>query len=160
MRAESLLFGLADVRDALGPRVQLEVARENGSSTGVGEVVRSAAADSAFRRFKGTVTLDGQSRPLAVSGLSLVFDTPAKAARTFEVVAEAAHLRTRLEGCSVAVETVTSPAGLVSYWGFLWLDEAIVIVTIDTVDPQQVSITDLRSLVMVAARRLEMAHNT
>jgi hypothetical protein len=89
--------------------------------------------------------------------MALVFDAPEKAAHTFAQVARAAHLSTDVDGSHVAVETVTGPTGLVSYWGFLHRRQAIVIVTLDTVDPQHVSIADLRSLVSQIAVRLQRA---
>lgn len=120
-----------------------------------GGTLRAAAVDSAFRRFGGEVTLDGAPRPAAVSVMALIFDSVATATHTFAQVAEAAHLKTQVDGCDVAVETVTGSGGLVSYWGFVHRDEAIVILTLDTVDPQDVSVSDLRALVVAAGRRLQ-----
>ena len=71
------------------------------------------------------------------------------------MVAEAAHLKTRLGQCEVAVETTSASGGLVSYWGYVYLGSQIVILTLDTVDPQAVSMTHFRSLVQAAAARLE-----
>ena len=96
-------------------------------------------------------------RPIAVGALALVFDSDVKAERTFAQVADAAHVRAQVDGCAVAVETVTGAGGLVSYWGFLHRDAAIVVLTLDTVDPQYVSVADLRALVSVTAERLEAA---
>jgi hypothetical protein len=112
------------------------------------------AVDSAYRRFTGDVTSNGATRRLAVSVMALLFDSPEKVRHTYQQVADAAHLRTQIQGADVAVETVTAPSGLVSYWGYVFRDSVIVIVTLDTLDPQQVSIADLRSLMTVAARKL------
>jgi hypothetical protein len=46
---------------------------------------------------------------------------------------------------------------LVSYWGFVHRREVIMILAIDTLDPQHLSVSDLRALVIRAARRLEAA---
>jgi hypothetical protein len=118
-------------------------------------VIQAAAKDSAFRRFTGEVALPDGERPVTVSAMALIFDSAALAARTFDRVAEAAHLRAKLDGCDVAVETVTSTGGLVSYWGYVHRDAALVVLTLDTLDPQHISVADLRSLTRVAADRLE-----
>jgi hypothetical protein len=113
--------------------------------------------DSAFRRFTGQVEVDGHSSPVTAGVLVLVFDSPEKAQRTFSQVGQAAHLRTEVEGCNAAVETVTSSNALVSYWGFVQREDVITVLTLDTVDPQEISVADLRSLVSAVGRRLESA---
>ena len=123
----------------------------------MGEVLRSAAADSAFAQFAGRVQLDERELPMAVGMMALIFDSRAKAEQTFARVAEAAHMRTQMDGASVAVETVTAANGMVSYWGYVQRDDAIVILTLDTLDPHHLSVADLRSLVEVAADRLDGA---
>lgn len=126
------------------------------SSQPLGEVLRSAAADSAYVRFTGGAIVDGDERPVTVGSLALVFDSGSKADRTFGQVAQAAHLRTEMEGASMAVETVTGAAGLVSYWGYVHRGPAIVILTLDTLDPQEISMTEFRSLVLRTAERLDV----
>lgn len=154
IKAETLLLSASDVAGALGPRAQVAIAQAQSPAQSIGDVLRAAATDSAFRNFRGSLTADGVDHPLAAGILALVFDVPAKADRTFGQVAKAAHLRTQLEGANVAVETVTAPSGLVSYWGYVQRGAALVIVTLDTLDPQYVSIADLRSLVAATADRL------
>lgn len=156
MKAQALLLTPRDIQSALGPRVHVESASPAQQGGPVaGDIIRAAAMDSAYRRFTGDLTTDGTSLPIAVSVMALVFDTLDKVRRMYSQVAQAAHLRTQVQECEVAVETVTAPNGLVSYWGFVHLGKAIVIVTLDTLDPQQLSVADLRSLVTVAARKLE-----
>jgi hypothetical protein len=89
--------------------------------------------------------------------MALIFDSKATATHTFDQVAAVAHLRAQLNGSDVAVETVTAPGGLISYWGFVHKDEAIVVLTLDTLDPQRVSVSDLRTLASATAKRLEAA---
>ena len=86
--------------------------------------------------------------------LALIFDSSEKAGRTFTQVAQAAHLRTEMDGAEVAVETVTAPSGLVSYWAYVHRDSAIIILTLDTLDPQQIAMSEFRGLVVRAAERL------
>jgi hypothetical protein len=87
----------------------------------------------------------------------LRFGDDRTAGETFDRVGGAAHLRTRIGECQVAVETVTAPSGLVSYWAYVYLLRNIVILTMDTLDPQRVSMSDFRQLVTGAAERLERA---
>ena len=117
--------------------------------------MRAAAVDTAFRRYVGTLNADDATLPVAVSAMALVFGSVDRADHIFAQVAEAAHLRADVDGCTVAVETATGPSGLVSYWGFLHRGDAIVVVTLDSLDPQRLSVADLRSLVRVVAVRLE-----
>lgn len=151
--ASRLLLTAGEVRAALGLQARVEVGA-GASPPAPGEVLRAAATDSAYRRFTGTSSSGEVTHPLAVSILVLVFDAEDKALRTFSQVAQAAHLRAPVDGCDVAVETVTAPSGLISYWGFVHRAEVIEVITLDTLDPQQLSIADLRSLVTLAATKL------
>jgi hypothetical protein len=157
MKADSLLLTPGEVAAALGSRAEIQSTGTQAPGQSIGDVVRAAASDSAYRHFRGVLTVGENERPLAAGIMALVFDAESKAERTFTQVAQAAHLRTELEGCNVAVETVTASSGLVSYWGFVQRGVALVIVTIDTLDPQQVSVADLRSLVAATAVRLDQA---
>lgn len=157
VKAEALLLSLEDVRVALGSDVRVENVEGPTSPSGTGQVLRAAALDSGYRQYSGNLIGEEGKRPVAVSFLALVFDSPSKASRTFTQVADAAHLRTQLDGASVAVETVTAAGGLVSYWGFIHKSEAIVVLTLDTVDPQRLSVGDLRSLATLTVARLESA---
>jgi hypothetical protein len=157
IQATRLLLGQEDIRSALGAHVRLSVSRVPGAAASIGSVVAAAARDSAYRSYTGTLTVEDTERPIAVGMMGLVFASTETAERTFTHVASAAHMRARVRDCNVAVETVTAPNGLVSYWGFLQRRESIVILTLDTMDPQIVSMTDFRSLVMAAAERIESA---
>lgn len=155
MKAAYLLLEESDVKRALGGDVVLHLSREHAAVRAIGNVVAQAAVDAAFRSFAGHALLEGAPRPIAVGEMVLMFDNAEKALKTFSVVAEAAHLRTRLGGSSVAVETITTPAGLVSYWGFVHYWRVIAVLTLDTVDPNEVSMTNFRSLVTRSAERVE-----
>jgi hypothetical protein len=85
----------------------------------------------------------------------LTFDPAERASHTFDQVAQAAHLRTELEGAAVAVETVTGQQGVVSYWGYIHRGSVIIVLTLDTLDPQAVSMSEFRALVTRAAERLQ-----
>lgn len=154
LRAGALLPTLDEVQKALGPAVHVE-SPSGQTIGGLGDVIRSAAVDSGFRRFSGQMTQGDQTAPIAVSALALVFASRDIASRMYSHVAEAAHLRIQLSGCDVAVETVSSKRDVVSYWGFLHRDQVIVVLTLDTLDVQPVSIADLRSLVLATADKLE-----
>jgi hypothetical protein len=154
MNAATLLLTPQEVRDALSIPVLVERGQYKRPPQNVGNIVRTAAADSAFEHFNGHLLLDDEEKPFAVSIMALVFDAAGKAEHTFQQVATAAHLRTQLDGCNVAVETATAPSGLVSYWGFVQRSNALVIVTLDTINPRVLSIADLRSLVTATARHL------
>ena len=158
-KAENLLLTAADVREALGATVQVTPGATPDSG-GLGAVLQAAARSYAFRRFDGHSVGDDAERPLAVSSMALVFAPASVAETTFRNLAAAAHLSTEVDGVSVAVETVTAPNGLVSYWGFVQRDDAIVVVTLDTLDPQRISVADLRSLVGNVARRFEQMGRT
>jgi hypothetical protein len=155
--AEQCMLSAEEIAQALGPRAHVERGRAQGPAGAVGEVVRAAAVDSAFRSYVGRIDFDEGPVPIAVSILALIFGTPESAERTFDHVARAAHLRTVIDESEVAVETIAGAAGMVSYWGFLHRAEAIVVLTLDTLSPQDVSVADLRSLVTAAAPRLAEA---
>ena len=152
-RAERLLLTEQEIIRALGSDAYVRADAEAGPSA-VGEVLRAAAVESAYRRFRGRIVVEDVERAITISCLALVFDSEAVTDRTFRQVAEAAHLRTRLNDVDVAVETVTAPSGLVSYWGYAEAGSVIVVVTLDTVDPREVSIAELRSILSVLVTRL------
>lgn len=154
IHAEALLPSADEVRDALGSRVFVEEAGARSGAEVSGDVIKSAARDSAYRHFQGGLVGAGPEHPVAVNAMGLIFDTATRAERTFAEVAKAAHLKTQVDQCDVAVETVTGSSGLVSYWGYVQRGPALVILTVDTLDPQEVSIADLRSLVSVVTSRL------
>ena len=154
MRASDALLGQNDIARALGSEAQVEEDRSPTPSA-LGQVLQAAAIDSAYRRFSGRY--GPEPTPFAVAELALVFDSAATAAKTFDHVAEAAHLRMHMEGADVAVETVTAANGMVSYWGYVHLGAIITVLTVDSLDPQQVSIASLRALVTQAVGRLEAA---
>jgi len=150
-----LLPAAHDIERALGPNVRVEPVAENAAMQNIGAVAAAAAEDVAYRSFRGQIVFDDVGRQIAVGELALVFDRTAKAENTFARVADAAHLRIRLGASNVAVETVTAPNGLVSYWGYVQKDEVLLILTLDTLDPQDVSMTSFRALVTLGADRLE-----
>lgn len=153
MHASEILLSPDDIRSALASVAHVEAA-PGGPSGEVGEVLRAAAVDSAYARFRAGAAVQDVQIPVVVGILALVFDSDVKAERTFGQVAAAAHLRHELEGCQVAVETATSPQGLVSYWAFVYRGPAIAVLTLDTVNPQDVSMSDFRPLVLRVAERL------
>jgi hypothetical protein len=157
VKAADLLLSENEVRSVLGPSVRVSAAVGQPSPESIGEVLRAAAVDSAYARFGGASSSESEERPVAVGLLALVFDSPTTAGRTFDQVSQAAHMRTEIDECSVAVETVSGAGGLVSYWGFVHRGSAIVVVTLDTVDPQTVSMTQFRSLAIATAERLAAA---
>ena len=156
--ADDLLLNQSEVQSALTLAAGFTEVR-GPSRDSVGDVLRSAAADSAYRQFRGQLILNEEPRPLTVSQLALVFESGVTAQRTFDQVAAAAHLRAEVDSCEVAVETV-STAGLVSYWGFVHRDRTILVLTLDTLDPQHVSVADLRGLVLGAAGRMVARSST
>ena len=157
VNAARLLPGRDEIRTALGSAVDLQVSRQPGTARSIGSVIAAAARDSAFRSYAGSISIEGTDRPLAVGTMALVFHSEQAAESTFGQVAAAAHLRTRIGECNVAVETVTAASGLVSYWGYLYRRECLVIMTLDTVDPQKVSMTEFRALMTAEAERIEAA---
>jgi hypothetical protein len=155
VQAGRLLLDREEIRSALGNGLRLRVSREPGAAASIGSVVAAAARDAAYRSYSGAVPVEDAERPIAVGMMALVFASEETAERTFGNVASAAHMRARVGESNVAVETVTAANGLVSYWGFLQRKESIVILTLDTMDLQVVSMTDFRSLVLAAAERIE-----
>jgi hypothetical protein len=155
--ATGLLIPVGDLEQALGPGAELEPSKNSAAVGPLGEVVSAAARDAAYRSFTGHVTLEGSSRPVTVGEMALVFDSEATALSTFDQVARAAHLRTRMSDSGVAVETVTATNGLVSYWGYVHRGNAIVVLTLDTVHPLDISMSTFRSLVLAGAERIEAA---
>lgn len=155
MNAAALLLESGEVGHALGPEVTVEPGREHRAMTAIGGVVAAAASDAAYCSFGGYLAPAGVRRPIAVGEMALVFDTCSTAEQTFDHVAGAAHLRTRVGDCNVAVETVTAPNGLVSYWGYLQRRDSIVVLTLDTLDPMSISMSTFRSLVTLGVERLE-----
>lgn len=153
--ADRLLLTHAEVQSALGPALHVDVSREPGAVQALGNLVAAAAASSAYRSFSGHMATEGGRRPVSAAEMALVFDSPAKTEAVFERIGQAAHLRTKVGESSVAVETVTSAKGLVSYWGFIQLGHVIAVMTLDTLDPQDVSMSHFRQLVSAASARLE-----
>ncbi|GAC1445070.1 MAG: hypothetical protein NVSMB52_05270 [Chloroflexota bacterium] len=154
MAAERLLLGGTEVQRALGSNGRVDVSREPGSIQSLGNLVSAAAADSAYRSFSGYIVAESGSKPVTVAQMALAFGTGSTAEAVFDHIAQAAHLRIRMGESNVAVETVTAASGLVSYWGFLQRGCAIVVLTLDTLDPQDVSMSHFRDLVTAASCRL------
>lgn len=154
MDPRSLLLNEEEIRTSVDSALYIRPA-ESGRLQPVGEVLRSAAVDSAYARFDLVIAANGQERPVTVGDLVLIFDSDARARHTFAQVAEAAHLRTDVEGAQVAVETATAASGVVSYWGFVHRGAIIVVLTVDTLDPNEVSMSDFRQLVLRAADHLK-----
>jgi len=156
VRALVALLSVEDVRDALGEQVRLHPSAQHEAVRSIGSIIAAAASDAAYRSFSGQLVLAGVERPVAVGQMVLVFDAEDKAEKTFTSVAQAAHLRTRLQECQVAVETAAT-GGLVSYWGYVHRGKSIVVLTLDTLDPQVLSMTSFRSLVTGVAEKLARA---
>jgi hypothetical protein len=157
MNAETLLLSRAEIQSALGPGIHLNDSNRGSQVQALGSVIGAAAIDTAFRAVRGLYAGDGGEGVLAVGMMALVFDSEQRAATTFNSVGEAAHLRTKVGDSLVAVETVTAQSGLVSYWGYIQHGPAILVLTLDTLDPQRISMSDFRALVTHAAARLERA---
>jgi predicted DNA-binding transcriptional regulator YafY len=155
MNAVALLPTAPLLERALGPNVDVVVSAASSPRQMVGEVLRAAAQDSAYRHFRGRSSDELGDTAFGITVLALVFDSDEKASRTFSAVAEAAHLRTRVGSADVAVETADGTNGLVSYWGFVRREQAIVVVTLDTLHPLRTSIADLRAMVLAVAERME-----
>lgn len=151
--ASRLLLERDDVVLALGGNVTLLPTGERWNGA-IGEVLQAAAADSDYVRFAGSVEDGDEERPVAVGDMVLVFSSDETAARTFDVVAQASHLRSELEGAEVSVETVPGANGLVSYWGYVHRGPVISVLTLDTLAPQQIAMPEFRSLMMRAAQRI------
>jgi hypothetical protein len=155
MNVDALLPTTTEIQAALGPSVQLTDSRRPAQIQAIGDALGSSAVETAFRSVTGVLPSDVGDTALAVATLALVFDTEAHAASTFDSVGQVAHLRTRLGDSMVAVETVTAPSGLVSYWGYVHHGKVIALVTLDTLDPQRISMADFRAVVTMTATRLE-----
>ncbi|HZU13620.1 MAG TPA: hypothetical protein VFB58_12340 [Chloroflexota bacterium] len=156
MDPETLLLTEEDVRQSL-PQVLYVRPGPPGGQYPAGDVLRAAAAASAYRRLDVVVGVGGEERPVTVSALALIFPSAARAEHTFRQVAEAAHLRTDVEGVRVAVETVTAANGLVSYWAFITQGPVILVLTVDTLNPQEISMSEFRQLVLRAGETLKSA---
>ncbi|MGI8968216.1 MAG: hypothetical protein ACR2GA_03835 [Chloroflexota bacterium] len=154
-RASRFLLSARDVEQALGTGAAADSAREHGAVQAIGSIVAAAARDAAYRSFNARIPVDDVYRPVAVGEMALLFDNLGTAENTFAQVAGAAHLRAKVGECKVAVETVTAVSGLVSYWAFLQLGPSIVVLTLDTMDPQEVSMTNFRALVTRCSELLE-----
>jgi len=155
MSATRYLLPSEDIIGALGTRVRLAPSKPPAAAETRGNVLAAAAADFAYQSFAGHLASPEGPRPFAVGTMALVFDRENRAERTFRVVAEAAHLRTSIGASDVAVETVTGATGLVSYWGYVRFRAMMVVLTLDTLDPTLISMSDFRALVKLAADRLE-----
>ncbi len=155
MNFDFLLPTLSEIQVALGQNVQLSPSRQTSQVQALGDLLGTGAVETAFRSVAGVSTSEAGDLALAVATLALVFDSSDRASATFESVGHVAHLRTRLGESMVAVETVTAPSGLVSYWGYVHHSKVILLVTLDTLDPQRISMADFRAVVSAAAERLE-----
>lgn len=160
MDTDTILLGPEGVSAALGPNAFVTQSTKDSHARTVGAVLGAAAVNTGFRSYTGTFAAEERETALAVGLMALVFDSESTAEKTFASVGEAAHLRTRLGSSLVAVETVTSAGGLVSYWGYVQHANAILVVTLDTLDPQHVSMTEFRSLITASADHLERALRT
>ena len=152
---ERLLISAADVREALGVGVFVEVGGEPSPGQQLGTVLGAAAVATAYRSYSGRAALEDGSVPIKIGLLVLVFASAAISHKTFAQVASASHLRTKIDSLEVSVETVTAPNGLVSYWAYLHRGPILAIATLDTLDPGRVSMTEFRSLVTRFADHLE-----
>lgn len=152
--ARALLLDREDVVTALGGEVNLLPTGELWTGA-IGDVLQAAAADSDYVRYAGSVSDEGQERPIAVGCMVLLFGNEEVAARTFDTVAQASHLRSELAGAQVAVETVPGADGLVSYWGYVHRGRGLCVVALDTLAPQQIAMPEFRSLLNRSAERLE-----
>jgi hypothetical protein len=148
-----MLLTRDDVVAALGGNVQLLPTGERWTGA-IGDVLQAAAADSDYVRYAGSVADGDDERPVAVGCMVLVFADGAVAARTFDQVAQASHLRSELGGAQVAVETVPGANGLVSYWGYVQSGSVMAVLTLDTVSPQQIAMPEFRALMSRSAERL------
>lgn len=155
MNVDSLLLSSTEIQRALGPEVQLADSSKPAQVQALGDVLGATAIETAFRAVTGTLHTETVDIALAVATLALVFDTEERASATFNNVGEVAHLRTKVADSMVAVETVTAPSGLVSYWGYVHHGHVMVVVTLDTLDPQYISMTEFRTVVTLTANRLE-----
>jgi hypothetical protein len=155
MNVDSLLLSSTEIQRALGPDVVLSNSSKPAQVQALGDVLGATAIETAFRSVSGLLHSESGDIALAVATLALVFDTEGRASATFNSVGQVAHLRTKVGASMVAVETVTAPSGLVSYWGYVHHAQVMVIVTLDTLDPQRISMTEFRAVVSLTADRLE-----
>jgi hypothetical protein len=155
MNVDTLLLSTAEIQRALGPEVHLADSSKRAQVQALGDVLGATAIETAFRSVSGVLHSETGDIALAVATLALVFDSDERASATFNSVGQVAHLRTKVGSSMVAVETVTAPSGLVSYWGYVHHGHVMVIVTLDTLDPQRISMTDFRAVVTLTADRLE-----
>jgi hypothetical protein len=155
MNADSLLLSTAEIQRALGPEVHLTESSKSAQVQALGDVLGATAVETAFRSVSGVLHSEIGDIALAVATLALLFDTEERASATFNSVGQVAHLRTRVGASMVAVETVTAPTGLVSYWGYVHHARVMVLVTLDTLDPQRISMTEFRAVVTLTVDRLE-----
>src|SRR5207302_298959 len=103
-----LLLSAVEARDALGIGVSLEESKGTGQIEQLGNLLGTAAVGTAFRSYAGRA-LDGEDAvPVQVGSMALVFASDSVARRTFDQVAQASHLRTKLGKTDVSVETVTA----------------------------------------------------
>jgi len=143
----NVLLTPAETRTALGPGVFLENSRGTKQTEELGTMLKAAAVSSAFCSYAGRAQEDDTEVPVQIGLMALVFKSEHAATYMFDQVAQASHLRTKLDDVDVAVETVTASNGLVSYWSYLHLHTVLGIATVDTLDPARVSMTEFRSLV-------------
>lgn len=155
MQINSLLLSPSEIQRALGPEVQLVDSGKPAQVQALGDVLGASAIETAFRAVSGILHAEAGDIALAVATMALVFDSDERASATFNSVGQAAHLRTKVAGSMVAVETVTASSGLVSYWGYVHHGPVMVIVTLDTLDPQRVSMTEFRAVVSLTADRVD-----
>jgi hypothetical protein len=149
-----MLLERDDVVVALGGNVSLLPTGERWTGV-IGEVLQAAAADSDYVRYAGSVADENEEeRPVAVGDMVLVFSSDEVAARTFDQVAQASHLRSELAGAEVSVETVPGGNGLVSYWGYVYRGPVLSVLTLDTLAPQQIAMPEFRTLMSRAAERM------
>jgi hypothetical protein len=147
-----MLLDRNDVAAALGD-VNLLPTGERWAGE-MGQVLQAAASDSDYVRYAGSVSADGEERPVAVGCMVLLFADDEIAAGTFDRVAQASHLRSELAGAQVAVETVPGANGLVSYWGYVQRGRGMSVLTLDTLAPQQIAMPEFRALMSRSAERL------
>jgi hypothetical protein len=155
MNVDSLLPSANEIQRALGPEVHLADSSKPANVQALGDVLGVTAIETAFRSVSGVLHSEAGDVALAVATLALVFDTEERAFATFNSVGQVAHLRTKVGASMVAVETVTAPSGLVSYWGYVHHAQVMVVVTLDALDPQRISMTEFRAVVTLTADRLE-----
>lgn len=155
MNADSLLLSSNEIQRALGPEVRLHDSSKTAQVQALSDVLGATAIETAFRSVSGVLQSETGDVALAVATLALWFDSEERASSTFNSVGQVAHLRTKVGESMVAVETVTAPSGLVSYWGYVHYGQVLMIVTLDTLDPQKISMSDFRAVVTLTSDRME-----